>query len=143
MLTDFFWREVGWSDESECQACHGEEGTEKHRLHHRPEWYEVRREIPEAFRKWELLARGAHFSTHPVSCFTCQCLQPFAELWRADFDWKRSNSSRRQHVTISFISYASVSSHRVGPYRHTSRCTHGQLFQKWVLQLDHLNCWML
>ena len=48
---------IGWSDESECQACHKEEGTEKHRFYHCPEWYEVRREIPEAFRKWEQKAR--------------------------------------------------------------------------------------
>ena len=34
-----------------------EEGTEKHRLYHWPEWYEVRREIPEAFRKLEQKAR--------------------------------------------------------------------------------------
>ena len=32
--------DIGWSDESECQACHKEEGTEKHRLYHCPEWYE-------------------------------------------------------------------------------------------------------
>ena len=43
--------DIGWSDGSKCQACHKEEGTEKHRLHHYPEWYEVRREIPETFRK--------------------------------------------------------------------------------------------
>ena len=61
-----FWKEagrqqrlfdIGWSDESKCQACHKEEGTEKHRLYHSPEWYEIRREIPEAFRKWEQKAR--------------------------------------------------------------------------------------
>ena len=45
--------DIGWSDESECQACHKEKGTEKHRLHQCPEWYEVRREIPVAFRKRE------------------------------------------------------------------------------------------
>ena len=44
-------------DESECQACHKEKGTEKHRLCHCPEWYEARREIPEAFRKWEQAAK--------------------------------------------------------------------------------------
>ena len=33
--------EIGWS-ESECHACHKEEGTEMH---------EIRRELPEAFRK--------------------------------------------------------------------------------------------
>ena len=43
----------GWSDESDCQACHKEEGTEKHILYHCPEWHECRREIPEAFSKWE------------------------------------------------------------------------------------------
>ena len=45
--------DIGLSDESACQACHKEKGTEKQRLYHCPEWYEVRREIPEAFRKWE------------------------------------------------------------------------------------------
>ena len=49
--------DIGWSDESECQACHKEEGTDKHRLYHCPEWYEVRRRIPEAFRKLEQKAR--------------------------------------------------------------------------------------
>ena len=29
----------------------------KHSVSHCPEWYEVRREIPEAFRKWEQTAR--------------------------------------------------------------------------------------
>ena len=46
-----------WSDTSQCQACKEEEGTEKHRLFHCPEWYEVRREIPEVFRKLEQKAR--------------------------------------------------------------------------------------
>ena len=49
--------DVGWSDESKCQACCMEEGTEKHRLYHSPEWYEVRREIPKVFRKLEQKAR--------------------------------------------------------------------------------------
>ena len=44
--------DVGWSDVNQCQACQREEGTEKHRLYHCSEWHEVRREIPEAFRKW-------------------------------------------------------------------------------------------
>ena len=39
--------DFGWSNESKCQACHKEGGTGKHRLYHRPEWNEVRREIPE------------------------------------------------------------------------------------------------
>ena len=45
--------DIRWSDESECQACHKEEGTEKHRLYQCPEWQGIRREISEAFRKWE------------------------------------------------------------------------------------------
>ena len=49
--------DMAWSDESKCQACHKEEGTEKHRLYHCPEWHEIRRDIPEAFRKWEQKAR--------------------------------------------------------------------------------------
>ena len=45
--------DTGWSNESKCQACHKEEGTEKHRLYHCPGWHEVRRPIPEASGKWE------------------------------------------------------------------------------------------
>ena len=47
----------GWSDVSQCQVCQIEEGTEKHRLYHCPEWYKVRRENPEAFRKLEQKVR--------------------------------------------------------------------------------------
>ena len=43
--------DTGWSDLSECQACHKEEGTEKHRLHHCPRWHEVRREMHETLQK--------------------------------------------------------------------------------------------
>ena len=49
--------DTGWSDKSKCQACHKEKGTEKHRLYHCPEWYDVRRQIPGAFRKWEQKAK--------------------------------------------------------------------------------------
>ena len=35
--------DIGWSDESEYQACHKEEGTAKHRLYHCPEWHDIRR----------------------------------------------------------------------------------------------------
>ena len=49
--------DIGWSDVSQCQACQMEEGTEKHRLHHYPEWYKVRRKIPDAFTKWKQTAR--------------------------------------------------------------------------------------
>ena len=45
--------DIDWSDTSQCQACKKEEGTEKHRLYHCPKWHEIRREIPEALRKWE------------------------------------------------------------------------------------------
>ena len=45
--------DIGWSDECKCQACPKEEGTEKRRLYHWPGWYEIRREIPQAFRKLE------------------------------------------------------------------------------------------
>ena len=48
---------IGRSNECKCQACHEEEGTEKHRLCHCPGWNEVRRQIPEACRKWEQKAR--------------------------------------------------------------------------------------
>ena len=49
--------DVGWSNESKCQACHKEEGTEKQRLYQCPGWNEVRRQSPEARRKWEQIAR--------------------------------------------------------------------------------------
>ena len=49
--------DIGWSDVSLCQACQMEEGTEKHRPYHCPVWCEIRREIPEAFSKWEQKAR--------------------------------------------------------------------------------------
>ena len=42
--------DIGWSDESECQACHEEEGTEKHRIYHCPTWYGIRRDFPGASR---------------------------------------------------------------------------------------------
>ena len=43
--------DIGLSDGSKCQACHKEKGTEKHKLYHCPEWYEIRKEIPDVFRK--------------------------------------------------------------------------------------------
>ena len=49
--------DICWSDESKCQACRKEEGTEKRRLYHCPEWLDVRWEIPDAFRKGEQKAR--------------------------------------------------------------------------------------
>ena len=35
--------DIGWLDISPCQACQMEEGTEKHRLYHCPEWHAARR----------------------------------------------------------------------------------------------------
>ena len=49
--------DIGWSNESECQAYHKEKGTEKHRFCWCPEWQGIRKEILEAFRKWEQKAR--------------------------------------------------------------------------------------
>ena len=49
--------DVGWSDVTQWQACPKEEGTEKHRLYTCPGWPEIRREIPEADKKWEQNAR--------------------------------------------------------------------------------------
>ena len=41
-------KEIGWMS-ANVKLVTKREGTEKHRLYHCPEWYEVRREIPEAF----------------------------------------------------------------------------------------------
>ena len=30
---------IGWSDEKRCEGCGEDEGTEKHRLCHRPSWF--------------------------------------------------------------------------------------------------------
>ena len=49
--------DIGWSDVSQCEACQIEEGAEKHRLDRCPEWYNIRRETPEALRKLEQKAR--------------------------------------------------------------------------------------
>ena len=49
--------DIDWSDTSQSQACKKEEGTEKHRLYHCPEWPEDRQEIPEEFRKLEQKTR--------------------------------------------------------------------------------------
>ena len=60
--------DIGCSDVSQCQVCRIEEGTEKHRLYHCPEWYKVRREIPEAgswnkkqkHQRWNERGVGVH-----------------------------------------------------------------------------------
>ena len=45
--------DIDWSDVSQCQACQLEECPEKLRLYQCQELHEIRREIPEAFRKWK------------------------------------------------------------------------------------------
>ena len=66
--------DIGWSYESKCQVCHKEEDTDKRKPFHCPEWYEVRREIREALRKWEKQATTSKerkwqggIVTHPPS----------------------------------------------------------------------------
>ena len=49
--------DIGGSDENECQACHNEEGTEKHTLCPCPEWQGIRSQIPETSRKWRQKAK--------------------------------------------------------------------------------------
>ena len=49
--------DIEWSNGNKCQGCYQEEGTEKHILYRCSSWNEVRRQIPEAFRKWEQKAR--------------------------------------------------------------------------------------
>ena len=45
--------DTGWSDGCKSvSARHKEEGTEKHRLYHCPEWYEVRRESQRFSESW-------------------------------------------------------------------------------------------
>ena len=39
--------DIRWSDDMKCRGCDNEEGTEKHRLYHRPSRMEVRDQIPE------------------------------------------------------------------------------------------------
>ena len=43
--------DVDWSNETRCQGCGGEKGTEKHRLYHCPTWPKVRDQIPKELRK--------------------------------------------------------------------------------------------
>ena len=94
--------DIGWSDASQCQACryacHKEEGTEKHRLYHCPEWNEID-EIPEAFKKWEQEARTSKkewkwqrgIATHPLS----------ESQWnRGHFSMKKSGSLRSTRAGV-------------------------------------------
>ena len=59
--------EIGWSDESECEACHQEKGTEKHRFFHCQSGTKSDGKFPEAFRKWEQKAETSKKEwTHPL-----------------------------------------------------------------------------
>ena len=58
----WFWKEAGCRKDystlvgrMKVNANHvrRRKAQKKHRLYHCPKWYEVRRGIPEAFRKWE------------------------------------------------------------------------------------------
>ena len=83
--------DIGSSDESKCQACHKEEGTEKHGLYCCPEWCEVRRVIPDGFRKREQKARTSKkewqrgIVTHPL------CIK---KVGQGPFLYKKSGSVR-------------------------------------------------
>ena len=88
--------DIGWSDERKCQACYKEEGTEKHRLYHCPEWHEIRREIPVAFRKWEQKAKTLKewkwqggIVMHPLSESQCN---------RGHFSMKKIGSPRSTRI---------------------------------------------
>ena len=91
--------DVDWSDISQCQACQKEEGTEKHRLYHSPQWYEVRRDVPEVFRKLEQKARTSKkewmwqrgIDEHPLS----------GSQWnRGHFSMRKSGSLRSTRAGV-------------------------------------------
>ena len=48
-----------------------EEGTEKHRLYHCSEWHEIRRDIPEALRKWKQKARTSKNANRTPTYAAC------------------------------------------------------------------------
>ena len=66
--------DIGWSSESKCQACHKEEGTEKHTRYHCPGWSEVGRQVQEACRKWEPIAITSKEGTEVAKKY---CNAPF------------------------------------------------------------------
>ena len=80
--------DIGLSDVSQCQACHKEEGTEKHRLYHCSKWHEIRREIPEAFRKWEQKARTSRKSG--------SCKEVSSRTLSVKNQWNRSHFSMKK-----------------------------------------------
>ena len=59
---NWFWKEAGCRKDSSTlvgRITVNGGRHRKHRIHYCPEWNEVRREIPEAFRKWEHKARDS------------------------------------------------------------------------------------
>ena len=80
--------DTGWSDESECQACHKGGRHRKAQVYHCPEGYEVRREIPEAFRKWEQQAR--------TSKKECKWQRGIGPHPLSESKWNRSHFSMKQ-----------------------------------------------
>ena len=60
--------DIGWSDVSQCQACQREEGTEKHRLYHCPEWHAARHSgsVQEMGAKGENIEVAKRYSRTPT-----------------------------------------------------------------------------
>ena len=104
--------DIGWSNESECQACHKEKGTEKHRPHYCAEWQGIRREIPEAFSMWEQNSRTSKkewkwqrgIVAHPLS----------------ESQWNRSQFSMTKWESEKHTSWLNASRRLQGPRRHSS-----------------------
>ena len=63
--------DIGWSDVRQCQACQLEEGTERHRLYHCPEWNDIRRDIPQGFQ--EVGAKGENVKDRMEMAKRCSC----------------------------------------------------------------------
>ena len=102
--------EIGWSDVSQCQACQLEEGTEKHRLDHCSNWHVIRREIPEAFRKWEQKART---SKKKWMWQRCVVTHPLSES-----QWNRGHSSMTKWESEKHKSWSMPSRRLQGPCCH-------------------------
>ena len=104
---NWFWKEAGCRKDSStlvgqlkarAKACHKEEGTEKHGLYHCPGWKEVRRQIPEAFRKWEQKARTTK------------------KEWKVDFKMKKRESEKHQSWCLPAEGFLKVMLPRMGHF---------------------------
>ena len=92
--------DIGWSDESECQACHKEEGTEKAQAlpFIAQNGTKSDGKVPEAFRKWEQKA----------------------ETSKKEWKWQRGlvthplNESQRNRGHFSMIKWESEKHKKVG-----------------------------